>query len=148
MNVDAIDDRRRTPLHVACENGHTIIVKFLLEKGASSILRDARSYNCLDIAIIGQHEELVKELLNHDSWRDIMRNAQPISGTEAFDTPMRKLIRYVPNVAAWLIDEKFTTIVGGPGQKVYKRIYDYEFYEDMYKVRDWYSKGKHYIDLS
>ncbi|CAF3766734.1 unnamed protein product [Rotaria sp. Silwood1] len=117
MNVDAIDDRRRTPLHVACENGHTIIVKFLLEKGASSILRDARSYNCLDIAIIGQHEELVKELLNHDSWRDIMRNAQPISGTEAFDTPMRKLIRYVPNVAAWLIDEKFTTIVGGPGQK-------------------------------
>ncbi|CAF4156110.1 unnamed protein product, partial [Rotaria sordida] len=117
MNVDTIGDRRRTPLHVACGNGHTEIVKFLLEKGASSILRDAKSYNCLDIAITGQHEELVKELFNHDSWRDMMRNAQPIDGTEAFDTPMRKLIRYMPNVAAWVIDEKFTTVVGGPGQK-------------------------------
>ncbi|CAF3841205.1 unnamed protein product [Rotaria sp. Silwood1] len=141
MKVDTIGDRRRTPLHVACENGHTEIVKFLLEKDASSTLRDARSYNCLDIAIIGQHEKLVTELFSHDSWRDMMRNAQPIDGSEAFDTPMRKLIRYMPTVAAWVINEKFTTVVGGPGQKVYKRIYDYEFYEDMFEVRDWYTKG-------
>ncbi|CAF1519638.1 unnamed protein product, partial [Rotaria sordida] len=117
MNVDTIGDRRRTPLHVACGNGYTEIVKFLLEKGASSTLRDAKSYNCLDIAIIGQHEKLVKELFSHDSWRDMMRNAQPIDESEGFDTPMRKLIRYMPNVAAWVIDEKFTTVVGGPGQK-------------------------------
>ncbi|CAF4710247.1 unnamed protein product [Rotaria sp. Silwood1] len=146
MKVDTIGDRRRTPLHVACENGHTEIVKFLLEKDASSTLRDARSYNCLDIAIIGQHEKLVTELFSHDSWRDMMRNAQPIDGSEAFDTPMRKLIRYMPTVAAWVINEKFTTVVGGPGQKVYKRIYDYEFYEDMFEVRDWYTKGKYYLD--
>ena len=72
----------------------------------------------------------------------MMRNAQPIEDTEAFDTPMRKLIRYMPDVAVWLIDTRFTTIVGGPGQKTHKIIYDYEFYEDMWSVRAWYDQGK------
>ncbi|CAM2714402.1 unnamed protein product [Rotaria socialis] len=141
MEVDTLSDRRRTPLHVACENGHSEIVKFLLDEHASTTMRDARSYNCLDIAIMEQHEELVKNLLNQSSWRDMMRNAQPIDKTEAFDTPMRKLIRYMPDVAVWAIENKFTNTIGGPGQKVHITSYDYEFYDDMYEVRDWYTKG-------
>ena len=70
-----------------------------------------------------------------------MRNAQPIPGTEAFDTPMRKLIRYMPDITVWLIDNKLTTVVGGPGQKMHKTIYDYEFYEDIFTVKSWYTQG-------
>jgi hypothetical protein len=72
----------------------------------------------------------------------MMRNAQPIENTEAFDTTMRKLIRYMPDMAIWLIDNRFTKVVGGPGQKTYKTIYDYEFYEDMFTAKDWYEQGR------
>ncbi len=71
-----------------------------------------------------------------------MRNAQSIEDTEAFDTPMRKLIRFMPDMANWLIEKKLKQIVGGPGQKICKVIYDYEFYEDYYLVKNWYTQGK------
>ncbi|CAF0978748.1 unnamed protein product [Adineta steineri] len=71
----------------------------------------------------------------------MMRNAQTIEDTDAYDTPMRKLIRYMPDVALWVIEEKLTRKVGGAGQKVSKEIYDYEFYEDMNTVKQWYAQG-------
>ncbi len=126
---------------MACQNGHKDIVQLLVKANASVTLRNAQVYNCLEIDIINRHEDVVYELLAHSTWRDMMQNAQPIEDTEAFDTPMRKLIRYMPKVAIWLIDNKFTKIVGGPGQKLYKTIYDYEFYDDMYTVKDWYTQG-------
>jgi hypothetical protein len=101
----------------------------------------------LEIAIVNQRKDIVQELLEHSLWREMMRNAQPIEGTEAFDTPMRKLIRYIPDMAIWLIKNKFTQIVGGPGQKIYKTTYDYEFYEDMHKVIDWYTQGRNVYSI-
>ena len=38
--VNVEDLRRRTPLHVACENGHLAIVHFLLEQGANINVQD------------------------------------------------------------------------------------------------------------
>jgi endonuclease YncB( thermonuclease family) len=67
----------------------------------------------------------------------MMRNAQPIKDTDAYGTPMRKLIRYMPDVALWMIQEKLTKVVGGENQKLYQEIYDYEFYEDMHLVKQW-----------
>ncbi|CAF3676752.1 unnamed protein product [Adineta steineri] len=78
---------------------------------------------------------------NRPNWREMMRNAQPIEATDAYDTPMRKLIRYMPDVALWTVEEKLTRKVGGAGQKVSKEIYDYEFYEDMNAVKQWYAQG-------
>jgi len=71
----------------------------------------------------------------------MMRNAQPIKNTDAYGTPMRKLIRYMPDVALWMIQEKLTKVVGGENQKLCQEIYDYEFYEDMHLVKQWYAKG-------
>ncbi len=126
---------------MACENGCIKIVQLLLKAGASTTLRNAQVYNCLEIAIVNQQKDVVQELFAQTSWREMMRNAQPIEDTEAFDTPMRKLIRYMPDMAVWLIDNKLTQVVGGEGKKVHKTIYNYEFYEDMFVVKDWYTQG-------
>ncbi|CAF2755790.1 unnamed protein product [Rotaria sp. Silwood2] len=141
LEVDTIGDRRLTPLHVACENGYLNIVEYLLEKHASTTLRNARCYNCLEIAVTNKQAEIVKKLFDNSTWREMMRNAQPIDNSAAYDTPMRKLIRYLPDVAVWVIENKLTSVIGGPGQKIYKTVYDYEFYEDMCAVKDWYTKA-------
>lgn len=127
---------------MACENNHLEVIQVLLNADASTILRNAQVYNCLEIAIMNQHKKVVQLLLEHSTWKQMMRNAQPIEKTEAFDTPMRKLIRYMPEMAIWLIENRLTKVVGGPGQKIHKTIYDYEFYEDMFTAKDWYKQGK------
>ncbi|CAF4219699.1 unnamed protein product, partial [Rotaria sordida] len=141
MDVDIIADRRITPLHLACQYGHSKVVKYLLEHNASPTLRDAQLYNCLERAIVNHHDKLVKDILfEHPLWRSMMRNAQLIKGIKAYDTPMRKLIRYMPNVALHVIDTKLTRTVGGSEQKVFKHIYDYEFYQDELVVEQWYKQ--------
>jgi len=142
MEVDSIADRRTTPLHLACQYGHSEIVQYLLQHKASPTLRNAQLYNCLEIAIMNYHDKLVRDVLfDHPLWRSMMRNAQPIKGTEAYDTPMRKLIRYMPKVTIHVIETKLTRTVGGPEQNVFKRIYDYEFFQDELVVERWYTQG-------
>ncbi|CAF1141121.1 unnamed protein product [Adineta steineri] len=142
LEVDTIADRRLTPLHLACQNGHRKTIAYLIQKRASATLRNAELHNCLDIAIVNQHEDIVKELLTLPNWRDLMRNSHPVKDTEAYDTPMRKLIRYMPNVTIWMIDRNLTRTVGGHANHVFKKLYDYEFYEDISLVRKWYTQGK------
>ena len=141
ISVNEIGDRRLSALHLACEYGNVHRVRYLVEKGASTILRNAQVYNSLEIAIMKQHEEVVQCLLARPNWRMMMRNAQPIDSTDAYDTPMRKFIRFMPKETIKLIEEQLTRKVGGEGQKVSKLIYDYEFYEDMNMVKEWYSQG-------
>jgi hypothetical protein len=71
-----------------------------------------------------------------------MRNAQLIDNSEAYDTPMRKLIRYLPEVTIWMIEEKLTRTLGRQGKNVFKKVYDYEFYMDVYQVKQWHRQGK------
>jgi hypothetical protein len=71
-----------------------------------------------------------------------MRNAQQIHNSVAYDTPMRKLIRYMPQVAIWFIEQNLTRTLGGQGKHVFKKVYDYEFYMDVYRVKQWHTQGK------
>ncbi len=105
-------------------------------------MRTAELHNALEIAIVNQNESTVKELLTLPNWRELMRNAQPINTSEAYDTPMRKLIRYLPNIAVWMIEKKLTRIIGGQGKHVFRKVYDYEFYMDIYQIKQWYQQGK------
>jgi hypothetical protein len=142
FEIDAIADRRLTPLHLACKNGHQEIIAYLIEHGASPTFRNAELHNALEIAIVNQNESVVKELLTLPNWRKLMCNAQLIDNSEAYDTPMRKLIRYLPNIAVWMIENKLTRTLGGQGKHVFKKVYDYEFYMDVYRVKQWHRQGK------
>jgi len=142
LEIDSMTERRLTPLHVACQYGHGEVASYLIEHGASPTFRNSELYNSLEMAIMSNHQELVKYLLTLPNWRELMRNAQKIPHTEAYDTPMRKLIRYMPEVTIWMIDRNLTRTVGGQGKLVFKKVYDYEFYMDIYLVRKWYTQGK------
>jgi hypothetical protein len=142
LEIDSMTERHLTPLHVACQYGHRNVAAYLIEHGASPTFRNAELYNSLEMAIMSNHEELVKYLLTLPNWRELMRNAQKIPHTEAYDTPMRKLIRYMPEVTMWMIDRNLTRTVGGQGKRVFKKVYDYEFYMDTFFVRKWYTQGK------
>ncbi len=142
LSIDAIANRRLSPLHLACQYGYGKIIAYLIEHGASPTLRNAELYNSLEIAIVNQNKRTVRELLTLPNWRELMRNAQPIHHSEAYDTPMRKLIRYMPKIAIWMIEKNLTRTLGGQGRHVFKTVYDYEFYMDVYSVKQWYRKGK------
>lgn len=107
-------------------------------------MRNGELYNSLEIAIINQNKKAAMELLTLPNWRELMSNAQPIQNSEAYDTPMRKLIRYMPKVAIWMIDENLTRTLGGQGKHVFKKVYDYEFYMDVHRVKQWHTQGKKY----
>ncbi len=142
LSIDAIANRRLSPLHLACQYGYGKIIAYLIEHGASPTLRNAELYNSLEIAIVNQNKRTVRELLTLPNWRELMRNAQPIHHSEAYDTPMRKLIRYMPKIAIWMIEKNLTRTLGGQGRHVFKTVYDYEFYMDVYQIKQWHTKGK------
>ncbi len=52
------------------------------------------------------------------------------------DTPMRKLIAQMPDMA-YAILEKCTTTIGSEKSKINKQFFDYEFLEDQYIIYDW-----------
>lgn len=52
------------------------------------------------------------------------------------DTPMRKLIISMPDMALEIL-EKCTTTIGSERSKIHRKFFDYEFLEDQYVIRDW-----------
>ena len=47
---------QRTPLHLAARNGHSKVVKTLLDRGAKVNIVDKNGKNALDIAIDSEHK--------------------------------------------------------------------------------------------
>ena len=52
------------------------------------------------------------------------------------DTPMRKLIVSMPDMALQIL-EKCTKTIGDEKSNVYRKFYDYEFLEDQYVIHQW-----------
>ena len=145
VDIDALTEQYETAFHYACINGHQSVVIELLAYGCDTHKRNGQLYNGLEMAIMNHNEDVVRLLLLESSeWRPMLRNAQRISGSakDAFDTPVRKLIRYMPELMAEVIDERFTRINGSENMTVNQQIFDYEFFEDQLIVREWYSEGR------
>ncbi|CAF1629196.1 unnamed protein product, partial [Didymodactylos carnosus] len=139
-DVNSFDNKRVTPIYLACENGCLPVVKYLLDyTNADATIRNARSYNCLDISIENHHEPIVEKLLLSDykHWEELMKNAQ-FDQRNVPITPMRRLIIYMPDIAVRLIDNKLTKRIGSNNhQTMYSVTYDYKYFEDQYLILDW-----------
>jgi len=63
--VNARNHRKRTPLHVAAEEGEEDFITFLLSNKADANIPDPDGYTPLDLAAKNKHEGVVKILLQH-----------------------------------------------------------------------------------
>ncbi|CAF3986350.1 unnamed protein product [Adineta steineri] len=138
--INQFDGKHYTPLHRASQHGHWKIVRLLLNSNANVSLINCDGYNSLEVAILNNHQLTVQEFLKHKTWTKSLRNSQIeiISNKkyEDLSTPLRKLIRYMPNEA----NEVFTRCmieIGSPEDDSYKIIFNYEFLEDQFAIFKW-----------
>ncbi|CAF0779675.1 unnamed protein product [Adineta steineri] len=146
-DINAINIRRETPLHIASEYGSKKLIKRLRKLGADLFATNVQGYNCLEVAIEQNNEEVVRYFIDDESGFDLMRNAQTHEKKSSWrsklfgiqcevDTPMRKLIREMPKMALLMLN-KCSIMVGDSGTNVHKIIFVYEFLEDQYTINDW-----------
>jgi len=66
-SVSAVDSWRRTPLHMAAENGHYTLAKLLLDHQASTEAQNGRGQTPLHLAAARGHERIVDLLISKDA---------------------------------------------------------------------------------
>lgn len=145
-DIDALTIRRETPLHIACEYSSSKLVQQLINFDCDLFATNVDGYNCLEVAIEAKNEEVVRYLIESDACFDLMRNSQIqkrergwrslLTRQGKVDTPMRKLIRKMPQMALLVLD-KCSMIVRTKGTALHKNIFIYEFLEDQFTVSQW-----------
>jgi ankyrin repeat protein len=151
--INQLDGKHYTPLHRASQYGHWKIVRLLLNYNADVCLINCDGYNSLEVAILNNHQSTVHEFLRHKTWTKSLRNAQVQmiaernSGKyEDLSTPLRKLIRYMPNEADEVLTQCMIEI-GGSEDYSYKIIFNYEFLEDQLSIFKW-KQGRSSIKIA
>ncbi|UJR19480.1 hypothetical protein I4U23_022610 [Adineta vaga] len=147
-NINALSIRRETPLHIACKFSSSKLVKQMIKFDCDLFIRNVDDYNCLEVAIEANNEEVVQYLIENDNCFDLMRNSQIREkkrsccslrpGQYEVDTPMRKLIRKMPRMGLLMLN-KCSMIVGTEGTAIHQNIFMYEFLEDQFTVNKWNS---------
>ncbi|CAG5131276.1 unnamed protein product, partial [Candidula unifasciata] len=131
--VDSVDKNKITPLHLASGCGHAAVVELLLKWDADVTLQDDHGKNSLDRAIDGNHEAVARVLVSSKVWKEALRNVTVDPVTGCVVTPMRKLIKKMPEVAQTVFDR---CICYGQEQNPdnidYELTFNYEFLDDVY----------------
>ncbi|XP_013406001.1 transient receptor potential cation channel subfamily A member 1 homolog isoform X2 [Lingula anatina] len=138
--IDPLDRNKVTPLHLAAKGGHTELVELLIKMGANVAQRDHDGLNCLDMAIDCNHENVAMAIVKTDKWEEAMKN-QIADVTKGLvrDTPLRKLIRKMPDVAEKVFNNCMKPNMTNLEHKDCEITFNYEYLDDMYA--DWGEKG-------
>ncbi|KAH9498505.1 Transient receptor putative cation channel sub A member 1 [Bulinus truncatus] len=131
--IDPTDKHKVTSLHLACTYGHARVAEMLIEWGANVGMKDDEGRNCLDRAIENNQVNVAKVIINSTSWKDALRSAtrDPITGS--VDTPLRKLIKHMPEIAQRVFDRCLSYgHEKNPERPEYEITFDYEFLDDVY----------------
>lgn len=81
VDVDAQDRDGWTPLHYACDRGHTSSASVLLDEGASASSRDGSKRTPLHLAALGNHSQIITLLLAHGASK-LAKNAAGLTPLE------------------------------------------------------------------
>ncbi|XP_013400960.1 transient receptor potential cation channel subfamily A member 1 homolog [Lingula anatina] len=137
--IDPLDKEKVTPLHLAAKGGHTEMVEFLMKMGANIAQRDQNGLNCLDMAIDCNHENVAMAIVKSDKWEEAMKNQTAVSKDLGKDTPLRKLIRKMPDVAEKVFNKCMKPNMTNPENSDCEKIYNYEYLDDTFA--DWGEKS-------
>ncbi|ELT91340.1 hypothetical protein CAPTEDRAFT_201917 [Capitella teleta] len=130
--VDPMDKTKTTPLHLSSSRGHAGVVELLLKWHASVVQRDSEGRNCLDLAIDNGNKDVALCIVGSVKWKDALRNETLDVNTGNRDTPMRKLIRKMPDVAEKVFHRCSQANSHNPDSAAYEITFYYEFLDDMY----------------
>ena len=140
--IDPMDIGKITPLHLASRNGHAEVVKFLLQKGADVTIVNHEGRNALDMAVENSHREVALAILDHKDWLLAAKNRS--RDGKGITTPMRQLIKKLPDVAYVLLNKcmKLSTNMPNDAEDFQVTFY-YDLLDDTYA--DWcndYEEGE------
>ncbi|CAF0860571.1 unnamed protein product [Rotaria sp. Silwood1] len=109
----------------------------------SLLARDRQGYNCMELAIQANNIPFVKRLFEckTNQWKKLMRNAQLSQNDKYVDTPMRKLVRCMPEIAYQALDKckMETNFPNEYDQSLCEKQFDFEFLEDHCHIKKWQS---------
>jgi len=126
-------------LHLACKHGHSELVKLLLEWKADVRFKSPNGKNALDIALDFAHKECVLVLIKDLNWKLSLQNANYDKITGKVDTPMRNLIRKMPDLAEMVLDKCISDNGKRPVADDYAITLFYEYLDDAYSCKEWVS---------
>ncbi|XP_071487222.1 transient receptor potential cation channel subfamily A member 1-like [Diadema antillarum] len=133
-DINAVDKLQMTPLHLACKTGYIDMVKLLVYNEQTDILlRDIDGLNCLDHAIENRHDDIANFFVRHDKWKELMSVCTWDSEKKKRKTPMRQLIKHMPEIAKQVMDRCIThNPEVEPNHPDYWVEFDYELLEDSF----------------
>ncbi|KAL4233751.1 hypothetical protein ACF0H5_008431 [Mactra antiquata] len=139
--IDPMDKAKTTPLHLACKYGHTEVVELLIDWDADVEQRDSDGNNCLDLAIDNNNADTAECIIKSNYWQEALRNHTLDLNSNRHDTPMRKMIRKMPDVAEEVFNRCMTDNKESLESYNYQITFNYEFLDDLYSVLNWSEKG-------
>uniref|UniRef100_T1ILR7 Ion transport domain-containing protein n=1 Tax=Strigamia maritima TaxID=126957 RepID=T1ILR7_STRMM len=130
--IDPPEKIKITPLHLAAGRGHAEVVKLLIQWGARVNRLDDNGRNSLEVAIEHSHKNVAMVIIQSDYWREALSNETINPKTGFRDTPMRMLIRKLPDVAEKVFFRCTSTNKFGTEHQAFTVTFNYEFLDDMY----------------
>ncbi|XP_060561450.1 transient receptor potential cation channel subfamily A member 1 homolog, partial [Ruditapes philippinarum] len=135
-DINLEDNNKMGPIHFAAQKGQTEV--FYKLASSKKIDLDKPAINCLDLAIDNNHVETVLRIfqLENSKWTKMLRSRSKLNDSDEFhDTPMRKLIRQMPEAAMEVFNH--CTKMSKASSKQFEVTFNYEFLDDTYQLGTW-----------
>ncbi|XP_060587373.1 transient receptor potential cation channel subfamily A member 1 homolog, partial [Ruditapes philippinarum] len=138
-DINFEDKEKMRPIHYAAEKGHSEVFRVLLDKTDQAEFENFY-WNCLDLAINENQVEIAYAIFqtqDSEKWKIMLRSRSKHddSDSKCVDTPMRKLIRKMPDVAKVVFDK--CTQIKSTRNKHFTVKFNYEFLDDTYYLGGW-----------
>merc|ERR1719392_622142 len=119
------------------------MIKLLISRDADITRKDHEGANCLDWAIDNKQKDSAMAILESKHWESALRNCT-LKGNRIL-TPMRKMIKKLPQVAEMVFDKCITSNGLPREHPSYEVTCNYEYLDDAFS--DWGPSHEYIQDL-